>query len=112
MGTRSVGSLIVITCAFLASCERGPQSEEVVSQAEQVLSEAHIGCAIDVLFQGVGEGDSDNAYAIIRLETDAGNTRSFKDVEVLVSDWGYGRWKLQQAAATQLVRAAKELCKE
>jgi hypothetical protein len=112
MNTRTVGSLAVITCALLASCARGPQSEEVVSQAQQVLSEAQIGCAIDVLFQGVGEGDSDSAYAIIRLETGAGSTHRFKDVEVLVSDWNSDRWKLQQAAATQLLEAAKELCKE
>lgn len=112
MGTSSVGSVAVITCALLASCALGPQGDEVVSQAKQVLSEAKIGCDIDVLFQGVGEGDSDFAYAIIRLESASGGTRNFKDVEVLVSDWNSGRWKLQQVAVMPLVEAAKELCKE
>jgi hypothetical protein len=96
---------------LLVGCERGPSGDELVSQTKRILSEAHPSCTIDVASNGIGEGDADNAYAAMRLETGPAGDRRSKDVEVLVSDWKSGRWAIQQAGSTQLVNAAIQLCK-
>lgn len=103
-----LGGLLAL---LLAGCGRGPSGDELISQAKRILSEANPGCAIDVAFNGVGEGDADNAYAAIRLEAGPANGRRSKDVEVLVSDFKSGRWDIQQGGSTQLVDAAIQLCK-
>lgn len=96
---------------LLVGCGRGPSGDELVSQTKRILSEANPDCGIDVVFNGIGEGDADSAYAAIRLETGSANGRRSKDVEVLVSDLKSGRWDIQQAGSTQLVDAAIQLCK-
>lgn len=103
-----LGGLLAL---LLAGCERGPSGDELVSQTKRILSNPNPGCAIDVAFNGIGEGDADNAYAEIRLETGPANGRRSKDVEVLVSDLKTGRWDIQQQSSTQLIDAAIQLCK-
>lgn len=111
MGTNFRAALVSVTLMLLAGCERGPSGDELVSQTKRILSEAYPGCVIDMAFKGVGEGDADNAYAAIRLETGPAGGRRSKEVEVLVSDLKSGRWDIQQAGSTQLVDAAIQLCK-
>lgn len=111
MGTSFRIVLAGAVLALLAGCGRGPSSKELISQTKRLLLEANPGCLIDVDFNDVGEGDADNAYAAIRLETGPVNGRRSKDVEVLVSDLKSGRWDIQQVGSTQLVDAATELCK-
>lgn len=112
MGTNFCAALLSgLLTLLLAGCGRGPSGDELVLQTKHILSEASLGCAIDVAFNGVGEGDADNAYAAIRLETGPAKGRRSKDVEVLVSDLKSGRWDIQQAGSTQLVDAAIQLCK-
>lgn len=96
---------------LLVGCGRGPSGDELVLQAKRILSEANPGCTVDVAFNGIGEGDADNAYAVIRLETGPASGRRFKDVEVLVSSLKSGRWDIQQESSTQLIGAAIQLCK-
>lgn len=112
MGTNfravSLSSVLVL---LLAGCGRGPSGDELVSQAKRILSEAPPACAIDVVFNGIGEGDADNAYAAIRLETGPAGDRRFKDVEVLVSDWKSDRWEIHQDDSSRLTNAADQLCK-
>lgn len=96
---------------LLAGCGRGPSGDELISQTKHILLEAHPGCTIDAVFNGIGEGDEDNAYAAIRLETGPANDRRSQDVEVLVSDEKSGRWDIQQAGSTRLADAATQLCR-
>jgi hypothetical protein len=100
-----------LLASLLAGCWRGPSGDEIVSQTHRILSEMNSDCVVDVAFNGVGEGDADNAYAAIHLETGPANDRLSKDVEVLVSDMRSGRWDIQQEGSTQLVEAAIQLCK-
>lgn len=96
---------------LLAGCGQGPSGEEIVLRTKRILSEAHLGCTIDVAFNGVGEGDADNAYAAIQLETGPVGDRRSKNVEVLVSDWKSGHWGIQQDDSIRLLNAASQLCK-
>lgn len=104
-------SMSVMLALLLVSCERDIEGDELVSQAERILSAATPGCAIDVASGGIGEGDADHAYAIIRLETGPPGDRQSKDVEVLVSDFESDYWRIQQHGSTQLVDSAIQLCK-
>lgn len=107
----SLRCYLTVACVLLAGCARGPQDKEVVLQVKRVLTEARVDCAIDVSFRGVGEGDSDHAYASIRLEAGAVGARRSEDVEVLISDWKADHWQLQPEASTRLVAVANQLCK-
>ncbi|WP_141400850.1 hypothetical protein [Pseudoxanthomonas wuyuanensis] len=104
-------SLSAALVLLLGGCGRGPSGDELVSQTKRILLEASLGCTIDVTFNGIGEGDADNAYAAIRLETGPASDRRSTDVEVLVSDWKSDHWEIQQDDATRLVDAANQLCK-
>ena len=103
-----LGGLLAL---LMTGCERGPSGDGLVSQTKRILSEARPGCTIDVVFNGVGEGDADNAYATIRLETGSVDGRRSKDVEVLISDLKSDRWDIQQEGSAQLVDAAIQLCR-
>jgi hypothetical protein len=60
-----------------------------------------------VSFNGIGEGDSDNAYALVTLTPREGE--SPVAAEVLLSRLS-GRWQITQQSSQQLVKAAKEIC--
>lgn len=112
MGTNfHVVLLGAMLALLLVGCERGPSGDELVSQTKRILSEAHPGCTIDVAFNGIGEGDADNAYAVMRLETGPAGGRRSKDVEVRVSDWKSGRWDIQKEDSARLINEAIQLCK-
>ena len=103
--------LIATLALLLPGCERGPNGNELVSQTKRILSESHPGCAIDVVFNGIGEGDADNAYAEMHLEAGPENGRRSKDVEVLVSDFESNHWNIHRVGSDQLTEAAIQLCK-
>jgi hypothetical protein len=103
-------SLCIALASLVAECGLGPSGDDLVAQTERLLSEAHPGCTIDVAFNGVGEGDSDHAYAAMRLESGPAGDRRSKDVEVLFSDGYSDRWEMHKGDATRLVDAAAELC--
>lgn len=104
-------SLSAALVLLFAGCWRGPSDDELVSQTKHILSKAHPGCTIDAAFSGVGEGDADNAYAAIRLESGPVDGRQSKNVEVLVTNRKSGQWEIQQNGSARLVDAANQLCK-
>lgn len=110
MGSRMRVMLAAALFALIAGCGQGSDGDELVSQAERILSQCKPDCALEISFAGVGEGDADNAYATLRLKTGPASDRRARDVEVLVSRLESDRWEISQVGSEQLIEMAAELC--
>lgn len=109
MATRCNGLVFLLLIILaLNGCSSRIEGKDVASQAQSTLSKAYPGCSISVSFKGIGEGDSDNAYAMVTLTS----RNDPVNVELLLSRWKEGRWRIAQQSSQQLVRAAKEICTE
>lgn len=101
-------ALLALISLALNGCSTRIEGKDVVSQAQSTLSKAYPSCSLAVSFKGIGEGDSDNAYALVTLASGKGENPV--DAEVLLSRLNSGRWQITQQSSQQLVRAAKEIC--
>ena len=110
MGTSIHFTLASALFTLLSGCGRGPDGGGLVSQAERILSQGKPDCALEVSFEGVGEGDADDAYATLRLKAGPASDRRVRDVEVLVSRLESDRWEISQVGSEQLIEMATNLC--
>ena len=111
MATRSTAAFSIAISLLLTGCGPRLGSTLVERQVKSLLKESKISCEIAVSFRGVGEGDADNAYAIVRLGARRGNGLPHRDVNMLFSRFPSGKWTLQNASSPDLVKAARELCR-
>lgn len=104
-------AMFAATTALLAGCSGQLQGDSVLKQVSEQLSKSDIGCSIETFFKGVGEGDADTAYAMIRLSLGEANARSpDQDVELMFSRQKNGLWVVTSESSEQLISVAKAMC--
>lgn len=107
-------SLVVLFATSLAitvstGCDAGVKERDVVPQVETILAQSQIPCDVSVTFEGVGEGDADNAYAMIRVKTVHASEQGSAEVEILMIR-SSGGWNVDPKGAAALRREAITLC--
>lgn len=109
MGTRF--PLLLLSPLVLVSCSQGPQSQDIVQQVQQVLTEASVSCSVKVAYNGVGEGDADNAYASLTfaIAEQAGQPK-LVPVEVLLSRVNGDGWEVADISKKKIVETASSVC--
>lgn len=110
MDTRSRLAFVAVLFGSVAGCGRGPDGNELAAQVRSILSDSGLECAVDVNFEGIGEGDADSAYATIQLEEGLADGRRSRNVEVLVSRTESRTWKINEQGSNQIIAKARELC--
>lgn len=104
-------ALLAALAALLVGCTGGPREDDVLGQVDEALSGRRAGCSVTAQHRGVGEGDADTAYVSVALRrqgADAGIPA--RDVELMFSRQGGGRWVMTGGSARELAAAAKAVC--
>jgi hypothetical protein len=98
---------LVVTVS--TGCDAVINQQDVVPQVEAILAQSQIPCDVSVTFEGVGEGDADNAYAMIRLKAVGAPGQGNVDVETLMTR-SRGGWDVEPKGAYALRSKATTLC--
>lgn len=109
MVTRDHGlTLLGLIALALIGCSAQIDEKDIALQGKDILSKAYPSCSVEVRFEGVGEGDSENAYA--RLTLTSNKIDSSVDAEIFISRWNKKRWEITQQSSQELIKAAREIC--
>ena len=105
-------TLLAVLAALLVGCTGGPREDDILGQVEETLSVNPIGCSVTAEYGGVGEGDSETAYVTVALRRQGtGAATPGRNIELMFSHHGNGRWSMTGESSRELTSAAKDICR-
>jgi hypothetical protein len=111
MDTSFRGFVLTVAC-LLSGCADRVEEAQILKEVNEALSREQVGCNVAVEYKGVGDGDSDTAYAVVEINIKNDKKSSHLDVELMLRHQQNGVWLITEDSSKQLLSKVKNLCSQ